>query len=112
MQANTFQVVLATDGFLSFVFYIYIDIQWGGPTQLGFNAGDGMNSFTLPDTFNTSADVLNLESTSNVGIPGCYIFRVDTQQILRPGGMSQIESNVQNKLLNVMHTILQRFLQH
>ena len=91
VQANTFQVVLATDGSVSFVFYIYIDIQWGGPTQLGFNAGDGINSFTLSEAFNTFA-VLNLESTSNVGIPGCYIFRVDTQQILRPGGMSQIES--------------------
>ena len=89
MQANTFQVVLVTDGSVSFIFYIYIDIQWGGQTQLGFNAGDGINSFTLSEAFSTFA-VLNLESASNVGIPGCYIFRVDTQRILRPGGMFQI----------------------
>lgn len=85
MQANTLQVVLATDGSVSFVFFIYLDIQWGGPTQLGFNAGDGTISFMLLEAFNTFA-VLNLESTSNIGIPGCYIFRVDTPQILQPDG--------------------------
>ena len=86
IQGNTLQVVLATNGSVSFVLFIYLDIQWGGPTQRGFNAGDGIRSFTLPEAFNTPA-VLDLESTSNTGIPGCYIFRVDAQQlILRPGG--------------------------
>ena len=78
-------MVLATDGSLSFIFFIYIDINWGGSTQLGFNAGDGIHSFTLHEAFNFTA-IRNLASTSNVDIPGFYLFRVDSQQILRPIG--------------------------
>ena len=97
LQANTFQVVLATDGTASFVFFIYIDIQWVGllGTQLGFNAGDGINSLTLPGAFNNSA-VLDLELTSNVKIPGHYLFRVNSLQILQPGGV-QHGHNVQQQ---------------
>ena len=54
--------------------FIYGDIQWGSRlTTIGFN---GLKSYNLPESFSTAA-VLNLESTSNVGKPGVYIFRVD-----------------------------------
>ena len=88
LQANTLQVVLATDGTVSFVFFIYYDIQWAGflGTQLGFGAGDGIHSLRLSEAFNTSA-VLNLESTSNIDIPGHYLFRVDAMQIVQPKGV-------------------------
>ena len=83
---NTFQVVLATDGSRTFVAFLYEDIQWSGiffSTTIGFNAGDGVRSFTLPESL-TAEGVLNLENTSNVGIPGVYIFRVDQNEVETP----------------------------
>ena len=81
---NTFQAVLATDGVMTFVMFNYEDIQWGrAETTVGFNAGDQLQFITLPEPL-TAEGVLNLENTSNVGIPGVYIFRVD-QTIDVPG---------------------------
>jgi hypothetical protein len=88
---NTFQVVLATDGIRTFVAFLYEDIQWfeGASeigslnTTIGFNAGDGIRSFTLPDSL-TADGILNLDSTSNVGRPGVYMFRVDTEEVIEP----------------------------
>ena len=74
---NTFQAVLATDGTMTFVMFLYEDIQWGSAqTTIGFNAGDRSQFITLPESL-TAEGVLNLENTTNVGIPGVYIFRVD-----------------------------------
>ena len=74
---NTFQAVLATDGAMTFVMFLYEDIQWGSAqTTIGFNAGDRSQSITLPESLTTEG-VLNLENTTNVGFPGVYIFRVD-----------------------------------
>ena len=74
---NTFQAVLATDGVRTFVMFLYEDIQWGSAqTTIGFNAGDRFQSITLPESLTTEG-VLNLENSSNVEIPGVYIFRVD-----------------------------------
>ena len=52
------------------------DIQWSSGTTIGFNAGDGVHYYTVPE-YLTADDVLNLDHTSNVGIPGMYIYRVD-----------------------------------
>jgi len=86
MQRNTFQCVLATDGSLSFIIFLYADglIQWttgdgsGGTNGLGGNeatAGyddDGANSFNIPGS--GTAEIINITQTSNVGIPGMWIF--------------------------------------
>ena len=57
--------------------FLYHDIQWSSRyTTIGFNAGDGFHYFTIPESLTTDG-VLNLDSTSNVGIPGMYIYRVD-----------------------------------
>ena len=82
---NTFQVVIATDGTRTFIGFLYEDIQWTANTVIGFNAGDGVRSFTLPESL-TTAGILNLESTSNVGIPGVYLFRVDQNEVMQPPG--------------------------
>ena len=71
----------------SFVTFIYDDIQWttgdrsggndglGGTEALaGINAGDGNNSITIPGSL--TPDILNITETSNVGIPGVWMFRV------------------------------------
>ena len=104
LQTNTFQCVLATDGTNSFVIFLYDDIQWTTaeprplsssgsgnrlsgsghsellsdtfPAQVGFNAGDGVSFATIPGS-RTEA-VLNLTSTSNVDVPGLWIYRVDS----------------------------------
>ena len=51
--------------------------------QAGFNAGDGRRFFALPGS--GSVDILELNSSSNVGRPGVWIFRVDEAEII-PGG--------------------------
>ena len=47
--------------------------------EAGFNAGDG-NRFTMIPGSRTSA-VLNLPRTSNVAIPGRWMFRIDQAKI-------------------------------
>ena len=53
------------------------------PAQAGFSAGDGMRYFTVNGS-GTDA-VLSLNSTSNVGQPGVWIFQVDGDQVLSAG---------------------------
>ena len=50
------------------------------PAQAGFSAGDGMRYFTVNGS-GTDA-VLSLNSTSNVGQPGVWIFQVDGDQVV------------------------------
>ena len=55
---------------------MYADIQWIGDDEAlaGINFGDNINSVTIPGSL-TSA-ILNIEKTSNVGVPGVWIFKV------------------------------------
>ena len=68
--------MLTTDGEKSFVFFIYTDIQWG-EGGIGFNAGDGVRSYTLPDSRTPAAR--EVEDSSNVGVEGVYAYRVDNE---------------------------------
>ena len=75
LQANTFQVVIAADQQMTFVFFIYGDIQWGAGANIGFNAGDGTRFFMVPGSLTNQT--LNIDEGSNVGVTGMYIYRVD-----------------------------------
>ena len=90
LQTNTYQCILATTAADSFVILLYADgeIQWttgddpngtnglGGTEALaGINAGDGVNHITIPGSLTPS--IINIAQTSNVGIPGVWIFKVD-----------------------------------
>ena len=75
IQRNTFQLVITTNGVISSAFFFYGDIQWGEAAQIGFNAGDGVNSFSLPGAL--TDDTLNIEEQSNVGHPGIFAYRID-----------------------------------
>ena len=103
LQTNTFQCVLATNGNLSFVGLLYADemIEWmtgdadGGMNGLGGDRADvGLvsenpsNSFFLPAS-NTSA-VLMLDSMSNVGSGGVWLFQVDQDFVMQPSMSSKI----------------------
>ena len=69
--------------------FLYADgrIQWttgddsggfngiGGTEALaGINAGDGVNSVTIPGSL--TPDIINITQTSNVNIPGVWMFKV------------------------------------
>ena len=67
---------------MTFVFFIYHDIQWGDGANIGFNAGDGTRSFMVPGALTNQ--VLNIDEGSNVGVRGVYIYRVDQCSVLGP----------------------------
>ena len=84
---NTFQCVLASSESESFAIFLYADLQWttgdlssgtdglGGTEALaGINAGDGINHVTIPGS--RTSRILNLVSTSNVGDPGVWMFKI------------------------------------
>ena len=98
--------MLATDGLLSFVIFLYADgeIQWttgdasdginglgGIPAQVGFDAGDGIRHATIPGS-RTDA-IINITQTSNVGIPGVWIFRIDGQEVVLAGCQTVASEN-------------------
>ncbi len=66
---------MATDGQMSFIRLLYADIQWGPGAQIGFDAGDGMRSFTVPGALSDAT--LEMESMSNINISGTFLYRVD-----------------------------------
>jgi len=48
---------------------------FGGSEALaGINAGNGVNQFTIPGS--RTSEIINIDHTSNVDIPGIWIFRV------------------------------------
>ena len=70
--------------------FLYADkrVQWttgdssggsngfGGTEALaGINAGDGINFVTIPGSLTPS--IINITQTSNVGIPGIWMFKVN-----------------------------------
>ncbi|TKS83231.1 Alpha-tectorin Precursor [Collichthys lucidus] len=98
---NTFQTVLISDGASSYCMFNYGEITWstgtasggdpltglGGTTaQSGFNGGDLGHFFNLPGS--RSNDVVNIEQTTNVNMPGRWFFRIDTELIDPANGCS------------------------
>ena len=47
---------------------------YGTPALAGFNAGDGIRSYTIPGSHTYS--IIEITFTTNVGIPGTWIFKV------------------------------------
>ena len=82
---------------MTFVFFIYGDIQWGDSASIGFHPGDGTRSFIIPHVLKRQP--LNIDEGSNVGVTGLYIFRVDLCSVLGP------MDGEQPKLLLVVLTI-------
>ncbi|XP_030834993.1 sushi, nidogen and EGF-like domain-containing protein 1 [Strongylocentrotus purpuratus] len=91
---NSFQVVMVTDGRFSFAIFNYGDINWttgtdnggdantglgGTPAQVGFNAGDGVTFYSVPGS--QTAAIVDIETTSNIGVPGRWVFRTDNSNI-------------------------------
>ena len=75
---NTFQVALVTNGEISYVLFIYKDIQWGNFSTIGFQSSNGTNIFELP--FSRSEQTVKIDTLSNVGRAGVFVYRVDGEQ--------------------------------
>ena len=65
---------------MTFVFFIYGDIQWGDAANIGFDGGDGTRFFMVPGALKN----LNIDEGSNVGVTGLYVYRVDLCSVLGP----------------------------
>ncbi|KAJ8041477.1 Alpha-tectorin [Holothuria leucospilota] len=101
-HTNTFQAVLISDGEVeSYAIFNYENISWttgvspnskanpdgtggtpGAMAKVGFNYGDGVKGFML--NVSGTDDVINMDETSNIGIPGRWIFRLDQAEIEAP----------------------------
>ena len=57
--------------------FVYSDVQWGRNAQIGFNAGDSLRSFSLPESL--SALTEDIELHSNVNEEGVFVVRVDSK---------------------------------
>eukprot|EP01084_Bolivina_argentea_P080734 146219_1 len=88
-KTNTFQVVIVTDEERSFVVFNYLSpagIQWtfggastGKHAQAGFNKGDGKTFASIDGSY--SDDIINVWKTSNHGVPGRFIYKIDEIEI-------------------------------
>ena len=84
LQTNTFQCILITDGTYSFVMFLYADglMEWSlgnsAHAQAGFNSGDG-RELTIDGSLTEA--IVNIDRTSNIDVPGKYLFRVDDATI-------------------------------
>jgi hypothetical protein len=58
--------------------------KFGLLLQVGFNAGDGVVYYNLPGSNTQGLGLLNLTNSSNVGIDGRWMFRVDGSNIQLP----------------------------
>ena len=90
-QTNTFQLIIAANGNRTFAIFLYLDdgINWttgdgpsnginglgGTQAQVGYNAGDNINYYTV--TCSMTDRIIDIETRSNVGIPGMYIFQIN-----------------------------------
>ncbi|XP_068710936.1 protein mesh-like [Montipora foliosa] len=89
-KKNTFQVVIASDGYMTFVGYLYDKLSWttgslnggnqgglgGNQAKVGFSYGDSSYEINVSGT----SDVLTLATKTNCGQRGVFFFRVDGVQ--------------------------------
>ena len=68
---------MATNGQMSFISFVYLDIQWGRGAQVGFDAGDG-SSFMVPGALTDAT--LEMDQMSNIDVPGVFLFHVNNVQ--------------------------------
>ncbi|XP_043109122.1 sushi, nidogen and EGF-like domain-containing protein 1 [Puntigrus tetrazona] len=76
---TSFQIVLISGGNYSFILMNYGDIAvTTHPVQAGYDTINSTNYFVIPGS-NLSSFISNLRNSSNVGVPGRWVFRVDSE---------------------------------
>ena len=93
---------MASDGESLFVIFLYTDIQWiktnaNSTAQVGFDAGDGLSVYTLPES-RTDA-IINVTRTSNVGMPGVWVFKVSGPSVEIGGCLDRAVGKCDSRLL-------------
>ena len=48
-------------------------------SQVGFNAGDGRRFYSVPGSRQPA--IIDVEKTTNVGLPGRWVFRIDDVKV-------------------------------
>ena len=79
---STFQAVITTDGTKSYAILFYQTVNLTGPAEVGFNYGDGVNSFSVDSLLDGSSD--GIQSRSNImsfSAPGLYAYRIDSELV-------------------------------
>ncbi|XP_056399545.1 serine-rich adhesin for platelets-like [Hyla sarda] len=89
-KVNNFQLVLISNGNVTFTLYNYVDLQWttgtisggdkatglgGTPALAGLNSGSSSSYYQMPGSL--TSDILLISSKSNVHIPGRWAFKID-----------------------------------
>ena len=72
---------MVSDGLQSFTFFHYADGMISGDfsrVEVGYDAGDSTSYYNVPES--GTADIVNITSTSNVGIGGIWAFRLDEEE--------------------------------
>ncbi|XP_040183105.1 sushi, nidogen and EGF-like domain-containing protein 1 [Rana temporaria] len=78
-QRNTFQVVLISDGKLTFALFNYMALLWPGYLSDPFalaSLNNGTSNYTLPGSLTNS--MTNLVTGSNVNVTGRWAFNIDS----------------------------------
>lgn len=78
-------------------------------SQAGFNAGDGKRYFNIPSS--RTADVVNVEGTTNVGYPGRWVFRIDDANV-EVGSCNNSGKTSIKEFFHSSSLLLQRFPSH
>ena len=52
----------------------------GDEAVAGVSAGDGVNFITIPGSL--TPNIINIDNTSNIGVPGVWMFKVGTGMYL------------------------------
>jgi hypothetical protein len=87
-QLNTYQAVVAADASRrSYAFLCFDQLLWGWGAAApnvwpnsGFNAGDGVNSYSLPGSFSDAVLQFTCRARTSV-TPGCFGFRIDARDV-------------------------------
>lgn len=104
---NTFQIVIASDGAQSYIFFNYgwKAQQWGTGTastvlpQVGFDAGDGVNYYNAVGTQTPAMYNMYNVTNANNGQPGRQCFKIDAATIGSPVALSN-NANLTNLVAN------------
>lgn len=95
MQQTMFQFAFGSDGVNTFVMLLYHEeLIWrfihgplsaaNSPANIGFLTATGFHSVYVPWPGYPFGGVINVVATSNVGVPGLWMFQVNKDNIKLP----------------------------
>ncbi|CAD6187998.1 unnamed protein product [Caenorhabditis auriculariae] len=99
-EGNTFQLALIVGDSMTFAHLVYSKLAANRNAVAGFSSGT--LSYSLPDS--ATAEAMMLSEKSDIGIPGEWLFRIDSEQVYLCGagfkGLECIESCAPSQWFN------------